>query len=173
MAKKRLDVGLAEREKREEQANRTACYVLQLQTLLLEADSAANDLADGDSGVDGRSVKRKAAGAGGGTGKKRKAGVIEYMGFEWTRAEADDFEVEAIVGKVVADGKATFANQASAPASNAHACPLPAPHSCVRPVAGQGEERHHSVPHRVEGLPARPRLVRAGGERWRRFDRGL
>ena len=61
-------------------------------------------------------------------GKKRKAGVIQYMGFEWTRAEADDFEVEAIVGKVVADGKATFANQASAPASNARACPLPAPH---------------------------------------------
>eukprot|EP00965_Chrysotila_dentata_P033866 1127644-Pleurochrysis_carterae.AAC.1 len=34
--------------------NRTA-YVLQLQTLLLEANEDANDLDDGDSGIDGRS----------------------------------------------------------------------------------------------------------------------
>eukprot|EP00965_Chrysotila_dentata_P144349 4768483-Pleurochrysis_carterae.AAC.1 len=34
--------------------NRKA-YVLQLQTLLLEANEDANDLEDGDSGIDGRS----------------------------------------------------------------------------------------------------------------------
>eukprot|EP00965_Chrysotila_dentata_P086893 2867859-Pleurochrysis_carterae.AAC.1 len=39
--------------------NRTA-YVLKLQTLLLEANEDANDLKDGDSGIDGRSVRRRA-----------------------------------------------------------------------------------------------------------------
>eukprot|EP00965_Chrysotila_dentata_P179661 5932695-Pleurochrysis_carterae.AAC.1 len=39
--------------------NRTT-YVLQLQTLLLEADEDANDLEDGDSGIDGRNVRRRA-----------------------------------------------------------------------------------------------------------------
>eukprot|EP00965_Chrysotila_dentata_P096870 3201570-Pleurochrysis_carterae.AAC.1 len=39
--------------------NRTT-YVLQLQKLLLEANEDANDLEDGDSGIDGRSVRRRA-----------------------------------------------------------------------------------------------------------------
>ena len=107
------------------QSNRTA-YVLQLQTLLLEADPEANDLADGDGGIDGRSVKRKArsggaadggggGGKGKGKGKKRRRGVTEYMGYEWTAEEEDDFEVEALVGKVTADGATSYANQGKAP----------------------------------------------------------
>lgn len=100
------------------QANRTA-YILQLQTLLLEADADANDLAEGDSGITGRNIKRKASvrkQTGGGdkkAGKKRK-GVHEWMGFEWTDEEADGFEVEAIVGKVIADGVTEYANQGKA-----------------------------------------------------------
>jgi len=94
------------------QPNREA-YFLQLQTLLLEADPAANDLADGDSGITGRGIRKKSAG-GGGKRKKKKKGVIYYMDYEWTEEEEDDFEVSAIVGKVVADGKATYANQGKA-----------------------------------------------------------
>ena len=59
--------------------NRTA-YVLQLQTLLLEANEAANDLEDGDSGIDGRSVRRHATVR----GRKRRRGLRSYMGSEWT-----------------------------------------------------------------------------------------
>eukprot|EP00965_Chrysotila_dentata_P235595 6200851-Pleurochrysis_carterae.AAC.1 len=39
--------------------NRTA-YLLQLQMLLLEANKDANDLEDGESGIDGRSLRRRA-----------------------------------------------------------------------------------------------------------------
>ena len=104
------------------QSSRTA-YVLQLQTLLLEADPTANDLEDGDSGIDGRSVKRKAktAGTKGGVkkkGKKRKSDedddVIYYMDYSWTTEEEESFTVDAIVGKVVADGKSKYANQGKA-----------------------------------------------------------
>ena len=89
------------------QPNRAA-YVLTLQALMLAADAAANDLPDGESGVDGRQVKRKArrSGAGGtggrdkggrGGGSKRKArpGVHVWMDYEWTDEEADNFEVSA------------------------------------------------------------------------------
>eukprot|EP00965_Chrysotila_dentata_P126359 4176435-Pleurochrysis_carterae.AAC.1 len=48
--------------------NRMA-YGLQLQTLLLEANEDANALDDGDSGIDGRSVRRR-------------AGLRSYMGYE-------------------------------------------------------------------------------------------
>ena len=53
-------------------------------------------LVDGDSGVDGRNVKRKVVGSAGGK-KKKKKGVRVYMGHEWTAEEEDGFEVEAIV----------------------------------------------------------------------------
>ena len=36
------------------------------------------------------------------------------MGFEWTEEEADGFEVEAIVGKVIADSATEYANQGKA-----------------------------------------------------------
>eukprot|EP00966_Prymnesium_polylepis_P179729 4161368-Prymnesium_polylepis.1 len=86
------------------QPNRTA-YVLQLQTLLLAADPAANDLSEGDSGIVGRNIKRKtsvkASGGGKVAGKKRKKGDMTrfYMDYSWTEEEEDSFKVEAIVGK--------------------------------------------------------------------------
>ena len=47
------------------QPNRSA-YVLQLQALLSEVHSAAaNDLPEGESGIEGRGIKRKASGGGG------------------------------------------------------------------------------------------------------------
>ena len=36
------------------------------------------------------------------------------MGYEWTAEEEDSFEVEAIVGMVIADGKTYYANQGKA-----------------------------------------------------------
>ena len=97
------------------QPNRLA-YVLQLQAVLSEAHgSAANDLPDGDSGIEGRNVKRKARSEGSGKKKKRRKGT-EYMGYCWTAEEEDDFEVEAIVGMLTADGKSSYANQGKAKA---------------------------------------------------------
>ena len=81
------------------QPNRTA-YVLQLQTLLLTWRRmhkritwlrATQVLRGTISNV--RSTKKN--------GRKRKAGVHEWMGFEWTD--------EAIVGKVIADGVSMYA----------------------------------------------------------------
>jgi len=95
------------------QPNRTAC-VLALQTLLLEADSAANDLAEGDSGIEGRGIKRKVRNTGGKAKKKKKGEPVvhSYMDYEWT--DDDPFVLEAIVGKVVADGQTNYANQGRA-----------------------------------------------------------
>eukprot|EP00965_Chrysotila_dentata_P259984 6213746-Pleurochrysis_carterae.AAC.1 len=71
--------------------NRTA-YVLQLQTLLLEANEDANDLKDGDSGIDSRSLRRRATVR----GRMRRRGLRSYMGCEWTeKKEEEVFEVEA------------------------------------------------------------------------------
>lgn len=104
------------------QANRTA-FILQLQTLLLEADPKANDLPPGESGIKGHNIKRKSSSGkadggkkGGGATKKgkRKTNVIEWMGYEWTKAEEDDFTVAAIVGKLIADGVTEYANQGKA-----------------------------------------------------------
>ena len=92
-----------------------AAYVIQVQTLMSEAiGTAANDLEDGDSGVDGRGVRkrkvaRNEATAGGGEkpgGKKRKAPpkkIVEYNGFEWY--EDEEFEIEKLIGKMVANGQ--------------------------------------------------------------------
>ena len=104
--------------------NRTA-RVLALQALMLEADPAANDLEDGDSGIEGRGIKRKAragkdqdAEAEGAPKKKKKKKkgpkMNEWMGYEWTTQEEADFKVEAVVGKVIADGKTAYANQGKA-----------------------------------------------------------
>jgi hypothetical protein len=93
------------------QPNRTA-YVLQLQTLLLEADPNANDLPAGDSGIEGRNIKRKSSG--GGSSRKRKKGMVYYMDYEWTAEEEDTFEVETIVGMITADGTTSYANQGKA-----------------------------------------------------------
>ena len=103
--------------------NRTA-LVLQLQALLNEADpKGANDLEDGDSGIEGRAIRRKAAAPGGrGRGGKRKK-TETYMGYEWDSTA--DYQVEAIVGHIVADGKKDYANLVRLPAPCTRtACPL-------------------------------------------------
>jgi len=87
---------------------------LQLQSLIFEKYGAgANDLADGDSGLEGRAAndgkrrKRKVAAAGGGGGskkksKKKKSNMVSLNDWEW---EADEiFEIERLIGKMVADG---------------------------------------------------------------------
>ena len=65
------------------QPNRTA-RVLALQVLMLEADPAANDLEDGDSGIIGRGIKRKTRGEGKGApkkkAKKQRGGPQEHYG---------------------------------------------------------------------------------------------
>ncbi|KAL1507568.1 hypothetical protein AB1Y20_007188 [Prymnesium parvum] len=94
------------------QANRTA-YVLQVQALLAaEYGKAANDLEQGDAGTDGRGVlrKRNKDKPPGAAGRKRKArsDVVEYDGYEW--AADEEFDLDAIVDKQVADGERIFAN---------------------------------------------------------------
>eukprot|EP00965_Chrysotila_dentata_P022192 734297-Pleurochrysis_carterae.AAC.18 len=58
------------------QPNGTA-YILHLQTTLLEADKDENDLDNGDSGIDGRSARRRTTGS-----RKRRRGLIYCMGYE-------------------------------------------------------------------------------------------
>eukprot|EP00965_Chrysotila_dentata_P194087 6176141-Pleurochrysis_carterae.AAC.1 len=60
----------------------------------LETDEDANDLDKGDSVVDGRSARCRATGR-----RKRKSG------------RRGAFEVEAVVGKVIADGHTAYANK--------------------------------------------------------------
>ena len=92
------------------QSNRAA-YVLQVQALMSEAlGSGCNDLKDGDSGVEGRGVRRRKVGAdadvSSAAGKKKKAKskrkVVEYLGWEWY--ETEKFKIEKLIGKMVAEG---------------------------------------------------------------------
>ena len=65
--------------------------------------ASANDLADGDSGVEGRGVRRRKVDAGelsGGKKRKRK-NVVEYLGWEWDATEK--FMPESLIGKMVAE----------------------------------------------------------------------
>ena len=103
--------------------NRLA-LVLQLQALLSEADPTANDLAPGDSGIDGRKVKSKVTGGGSRGGRNKRKKTELYMGYEWDSTA--DYQVEAIVGHLVADGKTDYANlvRLPAPACTRTACPL-------------------------------------------------
>ena len=84
-------------------------YVLQVQTLMLEMQgAAANDLADGDSGCENRSVRRArqptAVDGGSGGDRKRKAATSDSdCGDTWE--EDDIFKVEAIVGTRISKGK--------------------------------------------------------------------
>eukprot|EP00965_Chrysotila_dentata_P011290 368024-Pleurochrysis_carterae.AAC.1 len=55
------------------QPNRMA-YALQLQTLLLEADEEASNLDDGDSGFNGRNIRRCLTGR----SRKRRRGLTSY-----------------------------------------------------------------------------------------------
>ena len=90
-----------------------AAYVLQVQTLMVEAlGPGCNDLVDGDSGVDGRGVRRRkvatdhdVSSAGGGKKKKAKSTrkVVSYLGWEWY--ETEKFIMEKLIGKMVAEGE--------------------------------------------------------------------
>eukprot|EP00965_Chrysotila_dentata_P209642 6185411-Pleurochrysis_carterae.AAC.8 len=62
------------------------------------------------TGVDGRSIRRRLTVR----SRKRRLGLTSYMGYEWPEEEEDAFEVEAIVGKVVTDGRTACANQGKA-----------------------------------------------------------
>ena len=85
---------------------------LQLQSLIFDKfGTAANDLADGDSGLDGRAQSdgrrraRKVASDSGGKGKgrKRKAtNIVSLHGWEWDASE--EFEIDRLIGKMVANG---------------------------------------------------------------------
>ena len=102
--------------------NRKA-LILQLQALLSEADPAANDLAAGESGIEGRKVKSKVTGGSGGRGRNKRKKKALYMGYEWDPTA--DYQVEAIVGHIVADGKKDYANLVRLPAPCTRtACPL-------------------------------------------------
>ena len=136
--------------------NRTA-LVLQLQALLSEADPAANDLEAGDSGIDGRKVKSKVTGGGGrGKGSRKRKKTELYMGYEFDPDA--EYQVEAIVGHLVADGKSDYANLVRCLAPSKHNMPaysLP----CVAGGEHQAEGGHRDLPHRLGELPARPHVV--------------
>ena len=90
-------------------------FVLQLQSLLSDWHADANDLEEGDAGIEGRGIKRKArapAGGGsngkkGGRGKKKKQAVhyaVDEEGNEVEWEDGEEYEVEAIVGTRVSVG---------------------------------------------------------------------
>lgn len=90
-----------------------ADYVLQAQTLMFDAIGAgANDLKDGDSGVEGRGVRKRkvaspddvsgAAGKARGKASKSRRKVLEYNGYQWY--EEEEFVMQKLIGKMVAEG---------------------------------------------------------------------
>ena len=97
--------------------NTQCAYVLQVQSLMSEAlGEGCNDLADGDAGVDKdgeaatrhvrqRKVARDDDGRGS-SGKKKKAKskrkIVSFKGWEWY--ETEKFEIEKLIGKMVAEG---------------------------------------------------------------------
>ena len=84
---------------------------LQLQSLIFEKFGVgANDLADGNSGLEGRAAndgKRRArkvtaAGSGGSKKCKKKSNMVSLNDWEW---EADEvFDIDRLIGKMVACG---------------------------------------------------------------------
>ena len=70
--------------------------------------AGANDLADGDSGVKGRAVRRRKAKDNAapkpkkGKGRRKKANIVDLHGWEWDADE--EFEIDCLIGKMVADG---------------------------------------------------------------------
>jgi uncharacterized protein YaiL (DUF2058 family) len=91
-------------------------YVLQLQSLLSDWHTDANDLDSGDAGIEGRGIKRKArapaeaerggkAGGKAGAGKKAPVNVaLDEDGNEVEWEDGEDYEVEAIVGTRISAG---------------------------------------------------------------------
>ena len=90
------------------QANRAA-YVLQVQSLMSEMlGEGSNDLADGDSGVEGRGVRRRKESdnhEAGHKAKKSKSKVktVSYKGWEWCPNQK--FEIEKLIGKMISSGE--------------------------------------------------------------------
>lgn len=81
-------------------------YIVQVQALMAEEDgAAANNLEDGDSGVEGRGVHRRARTATGSIGEKKKQKVVvnQWKGYEWDKDQ--EFQVLCLAGKMIADGK--------------------------------------------------------------------
>jgi|TARA_B100000513_G_scaffold174518_1_gene90937 hypothetical protein len=93
--------------------------MLQLQALMLDSvdseGAEVNDLPPGDSEIRDRGVRSKAPNPGH-TQKKQKRNlkVVNYDGYEWTAKES--FDLTAIEGHVIADGKTSYANQERLPA---------------------------------------------------------
>ena len=81
--------------------------MLQLQALMLDSEGAeANDLPPGDSGIAGRGARSKKADRGHAPKKQKRGEVCEYGGYEWCATE--QFDLTAIVGYVIADGKTSY-----------------------------------------------------------------
>ena len=95
------------------QSNFTA-YALQLQSLLSDWNSDANDLSDGDLGLQRGKVERAPRapttegsnlnGGKKGKGKKRKNYDLDEEGNEVEYQDGEEFEVEAIVGTRISAG---------------------------------------------------------------------
>ena len=70
--------------------------------------AGANDLADGESGVEGRKVRRRKAKDNAAPkpkkskGQRKKASILSLHGWEWDAGE--DFDIERLIGRMVADG---------------------------------------------------------------------
>ena len=87
---------------------------LQLQSLIFDKFGAgANDLEDGDSGLEGRAAndgarrRRKVQADDGGSSKgkakkRKRSNIISLNGWEWDAGE--EFEIETLIGRMVADG---------------------------------------------------------------------
>ena len=87
-------------------------FVLQLQSLLSDRHTDANGLKEGDAGIEGRDIKRKAhapagVGSNGKQGGRKKQSVQYAMdgdGNEVEWVDGEEYEVEAIVGTRVSVG---------------------------------------------------------------------
>ena len=90
------------------QANRAA-YVLQVQSLMSEMlGEGCNDLADSESGVEGRGVRRRKESDNHEVGHKAKKAksklkMVSYKGWEWPANKK--FEIEKLIGKMVSQGE--------------------------------------------------------------------
>ena len=89
-----------------------ADLVLKLQGLIFDRfGAAANDLPEGDAGtergkVDGRRRQRRVAEGGSGKGGKRKRAAAYWVEVgEWGWDSREEFVIERLIGKMVADGE--------------------------------------------------------------------
>ena len=76
--------------------------ILSLQPLILSRNARANDLEPGDDGLWGQGLRRRATGQGG--GKKQKRGKKWVVQGEWEWDSSQEFIIERLLDKMVADG---------------------------------------------------------------------